>query len=161
LTTIPIILPNVAPTAMLGMKIPAGTLHPYDTTTMHILKTVASNKELTICHWIDVLYRSTKSGQLGRTWLTIQIPEDRDALAEATIVSTSFAFAEQDLQALCHVYPEKHVEIADRRREAGESDGLGYAIFGKVIATKGLDLKMILGNKSAIQTLFPAKKRTD
>ena len=52
---IPIILPNVAPTAIDGTKIPAGTLHPYETTTKPVRMTVAKNKELTMGHCTDVL----------------------------------------------------------------------------------------------------------
>lgn len=47
---IPIILPNVAPTAMDGTKIPAGTLHPYDIITNPMRITVAKSRELAILH---------------------------------------------------------------------------------------------------------------
>src|SRR5882762_9451691 len=51
----PIILPNVAPIAIEGTKIPAGTLHPYEITTKPVRMTVARNNELTMCHCTDVL----------------------------------------------------------------------------------------------------------
>lgn len=52
---IPIIRPKVAPTAIDGTKIPAGTLQPYETTTKPTRMTVARKSELIIVHWNDVL----------------------------------------------------------------------------------------------------------
>lgn len=57
LTMIPIILPNVAPIAIEGTKIPAGTLHPYEITTKPVRITVARNNEFTIGHCTEVLRR--------------------------------------------------------------------------------------------------------
>lgn len=50
LTMIPIILPKVAPIAIDGTNIPAGTLHPYDIITSTTRTIVAKNKELAIGH---------------------------------------------------------------------------------------------------------------
>jgi hypothetical protein len=47
---IPSIRPKEAPMAMEGTKIPAGTLHPYETTTNPVLITVARSKEFAIRH---------------------------------------------------------------------------------------------------------------
>mgnify|MGYP006969723686 CR=1 FL=1 len=47
--------PKVAPTAMDGTKMPAGTLQPYEMTTSPVLMTVASSSELTIRHCAHVL----------------------------------------------------------------------------------------------------------
>jgi hypothetical protein len=44
----PTILPNEAPIAMDGTKMPAGTLHPYDTMTRKIRNTVAIASDKTI-----------------------------------------------------------------------------------------------------------------
>ena len=52
---IPIIRPKVAPIAIEGTKIPAGTLHPYEMITRPKRRIVARNKELTIGHCCDVL----------------------------------------------------------------------------------------------------------
>jgi hypothetical protein len=49
-TMMPIIRPKVAPTAMDGMKIPAGTLQPYERTTKPARKIVASSSEFAIGH---------------------------------------------------------------------------------------------------------------
>lgn len=49
-TMIPTIRPKVAPAAMDGTKIPAGTLEPYDMTVKPMRKIVAKNKEFTIGH---------------------------------------------------------------------------------------------------------------
>ena len=54
-TRIPTIRPKVAPTAMEGTKIPAGTFAPYDMMIKTIRKTVASKSEFTIRHWAQVL----------------------------------------------------------------------------------------------------------
>lgn len=55
LTTIPIILPKQAPTAMEGTKIPQGTLQPYEMMINPIRMIVASSSELTIFHCSDDL----------------------------------------------------------------------------------------------------------
>lgn len=56
LTNIPIIRPNVAPTANDGTKIPAGTLLPYEMMMKTVRMIVASNSELTMRHCEDALY---------------------------------------------------------------------------------------------------------
>lgn len=58
-TIIPIMRPNVAPMAMEGTKIPAGTLHPYEMITKPTRIIVASNKEFDILHCADVLSYNT------------------------------------------------------------------------------------------------------
>ena len=50
LTSIPTMRPNVAPTAMDGTKIPAGTFAPYEIMIRAIRSTVANRRELTILH---------------------------------------------------------------------------------------------------------------
>lgn len=55
LTKIPIIRPNVAPTAIDGTKIPAGTLQPYETMMKTVRMIVASKRELTMRHCDDAL----------------------------------------------------------------------------------------------------------
>ena len=50
LTIIPTILPKVAPMAIDGTKIPAGTLHPYVITTNPMRMMVARSKEFDIRH---------------------------------------------------------------------------------------------------------------
>lgn len=57
LTRIPTMRPNVAPMAIEGTKIPAGTFAPYETTTIPMRKIVAISRELAICHCTDVLGR--------------------------------------------------------------------------------------------------------
>lgn len=49
-TKIPIIRPKVAPIAIDGTKIPAGTLQPYDMMTRRIRRTVAIAREKAIDH---------------------------------------------------------------------------------------------------------------
>lgn len=56
LTRIPTIRPKVAPTAIEGTKMPAGTLQPYETMTRHVRMTVARRSELTMRHWAQVLH---------------------------------------------------------------------------------------------------------
>ena len=55
LTTIPTIRPKVAPIAIDGTKIPAGTLQPYVITTKPIRMMVARRREFDIRHCADVL----------------------------------------------------------------------------------------------------------
>jgi hypothetical protein len=50
LTKVPTILPKVAPIAIDGTKIPAGTLQPYEITTRPIRMTVAKIRELEMRH---------------------------------------------------------------------------------------------------------------
>lgn len=55
----PTIRPNVAPTAMDGTKMPAGTLQPYEMMTRPMRTTVASSSELTMGHCAEVLQGRT------------------------------------------------------------------------------------------------------
>jgi hypothetical protein len=50
LTIIPTILPKLAPMAIEGTKMPAGTLHPYEITTRPMRIIVARRRELDIRH---------------------------------------------------------------------------------------------------------------
>jgi len=52
---IPIIRPKVAPTAMDGTKIPAGTFAPYEMMTKPVRKIVARRRELAILHCAQLL----------------------------------------------------------------------------------------------------------
>ena len=54
-TIIPIMRPKVAPMAIEGTKIPAGTLHPYEIITKKIRKIVARSKDHATDHWTEVL----------------------------------------------------------------------------------------------------------
>jgi hypothetical protein len=56
----PIMRPNVAPIAIEGTKIPAGTLHPYETTTNPMRITVANNNEFEMRHCSDDLEQKQK-----------------------------------------------------------------------------------------------------
>ena len=51
----PTMRPNVAPIAMDGTKIPAGTLQPYEMTTSPSRMTVARKSEFTMDHCTEVL----------------------------------------------------------------------------------------------------------
>ena len=59
LTMIPTIRPKVAPIAMDGTNIPAGTLLPYDMTTKPMRMTVANSSEFATRHCNEVLERKT------------------------------------------------------------------------------------------------------
>lgn len=65
LTSMPTIRPKVAPTAIDGTKMPAGTLQPYEMTTRRVRKTVARSRELTIRHCAQVLRRAQSSVSWG------------------------------------------------------------------------------------------------
>jgi hypothetical protein len=54
-TMIPTIRPKDAPIAIEGTNMPAGTLHPYETTTKPIRMTVANNREFAMRHCTFVL----------------------------------------------------------------------------------------------------------
>ena len=58
-TIIPIIRPKVAPMAIEGTKIPAGTLHPYEIMTKKIRKIVARSNESVTDHCTEVLHDDT------------------------------------------------------------------------------------------------------
>lgn len=104
---IPIILPKTAPTAIDGTKIPAGTLHPYDKMTRPVRMMAASSRELTMRHCVDVLYRRHVSGGRSQDKLICRL------LAKAVVISTAFAFLEQNLQTLRHVDSKKTIEVSD------------------------------------------------
>lgn len=57
---IPIMRPKLAPMAIEGTKIPAGTLHPYEMMTRPMRITVARNKEFTMRHCAEVLQTGMK-----------------------------------------------------------------------------------------------------
>jgi hypothetical protein len=54
-TMFPTILPKVAPMAIEGTNIPAGTLHPYVITTRPMRMIVARSKEFDMPHCAEVL----------------------------------------------------------------------------------------------------------
>jgi hypothetical protein len=49
-TKMPTMRPNAAPTAMLGTKMPAGTLHPKEMMTSKVRMMVAIKRDPIICH---------------------------------------------------------------------------------------------------------------
>jgi hypothetical protein len=51
----PTMRPKVAPTAIDGTKMPAGTLQPYERMMKPVRTTVASSRVLTFRHWAQVL----------------------------------------------------------------------------------------------------------
>lgn len=87
----PTIRPKVAPTAMEGTKMPAGTLAPYEMMMSAIRKTVARRRELTIRHCAHVLPPPAVS--------TEERKGEESALAEPVVVPIlGFALAEKDVQ---------------------------------------------------------------
>jgi hypothetical protein len=82
-TTIPIILPKQAPTAMDGTKIPQGTLHPYEMMMKPIRMIVANRSELTIFHCSDDLLSA----------IAIHA-EEISSLAQTIMITSTLAFSE-------------------------------------------------------------------
>jgi hypothetical protein len=103
----PTILPKVAPTAIDGTKIPAGTLQPYEMMTRAVLMTVANRRELTICHCSEVLNHC----EVLAFDCHARADANTDSLAETVVVTATFALLEQYFQALCHIYPQKTIQI--------------------------------------------------
>jgi len=102
---IPIILPNVAPMAIDGTKMPAGTLHPYETTTKHVRMTVAKNNEFTMGHCTEVL----TGGVTVQLRSTLREGQGQGSLAEIVVVASTITFSEQYRHAFCHVYSQEAI----------------------------------------------------
>lgn len=119
---IPTILPNVAPIAIDGTKIPAGTLHPYETTTSPRRMTVARSNEFATGHCTDVLYPTPVSQIQCRPPLRGHI------LADILIIPIPIAFSEENRQHLCHVDPEESVEVAHHRSQDRKCDRFGHTV---------------------------------
>ena len=142
----PTIRPNVAPMVIEGTKMPAGTLHPYDTTTKPRRITVAKKRELTICHWYAVLHR-IGSGYFEA--MTVR----RYLLAKMIEIAGTITLPKEDFHALCHVNTEEVVEPSNHRGDSGEYDGLRDSMFSEVTLPERCDLEVELDDKRTIQTL--------
>src|SRR6266487_3730743 len=105
----PTILPNEAPIAIDGTKIPAGTLQPYEMMTRNIRNTVAMASEKTIDQRFFTL--SSVSREI---WL-IKMDSIYYSLAKPIIVVTTFTLKEEYFHTLSHVNPQKQVRIANYR----------------------------------------------
>jgi hypothetical protein len=60
-----------------------------------------------------------------------------DLLAKTVIISTSFAFLEQDLKTLGHIDPEEAVEIANHGGQDGQSYSLVDAMSCEMLSSEG------------------------
>lgn len=156
LEMMPTMRPNVAPTAIDGTKMPAGTLQPYDRMMRPVRTTVASRSVLTFLHWAHVLQsRHARGGQ--RTNAAQQAKDDGQrghALAEVVVVAAALALLEQDRHALGHVDPEEVVEVRHERGRAREDDSLGDAVARQVFAPERGDLQVVLDDERAVQSLL-------
>src|SRR5947199_6210995 len=104
----PTILPNEAPIAIDGTKIPAGTLQPYEMMTRNIRSTVAMASEKTIDQRFFALSSVSRD-------LTHQMDGICYSLAKSVIVVTTFTLKEEYFHTLSHVNPQKHIRIANYR----------------------------------------------
>ncbi len=50
------------------------------------------------------------------------------------MISPTFTFPEEDVQALRHVDPKEPIEITDKSTDSGQGHRLGYAMLCKVFA---------------------------
>lgn len=100
---------------MEGTKIPAGTLHPYDTMTSNVRMNVASKREFTIRHCADDLEEGERWGQISKTVL-LSTPH---LLAQMLKVTPILALAEEDGHAFGHVDSQKSIGVADHRGYSG------------------------------------------
>ena len=92
-TRIPIILPNEAPIAIDGTKMPAGTLQPYEMMTRKVLRIVANARDSAIVQRFSDLAKISNS--LVVCFL--------DILAKSVIVMASFTLEKEDFHTLGHV----------------------------------------------------------
>jgi hypothetical protein len=145
LTTMPTMRPKLAPTAIDGTKMPAGTREPYETMTRPTRMTVARKSELTIGHCTDVLCPRQFGPRRQRT--------RSDALAEVLVVAAALALAEEDREALGHVDAQEAVEVADRGRDACKHDGLGDGVVREVLAPERSELHVELDHDRAVDAL--------
>lgn len=73
-------------------------------------------------------------------------------ITQPVVALAALALSEQDLHALCHVDPQKHVWVADDTRDDGERDGLGNRVCGKVFFAEDLHLEVPLHDKGTVET---------
>lgn len=103
--------PKVAPTAIDGTKMPAGTLQPYERIMKPVRTTVASRSVLTFRHWAHVLQvvPRVSSREANRSQPASY------TLAEVVVVAATLALLEEDRHALGHVDAKELVEVGDER----------------------------------------------
>lgn len=135
--------PKVAPTAMEGTKMPAGTLQPYERMTRKVRSTVARSSELTIRHWAQDLWCKRKP----------RLAEARQVyiLAKTVVVAAALALSKKDIEALGHVNSEELVEVPNQRRQRGEYHSLLDPDRRKVPSSKSRDLEVVLCHEGAVQ----------
>lgn len=154
----PTIRPKVAPTAIDGTKIPAGTLHPYEMTTRPILMIVAKSKELTICHCELVLYIQKEKVSCSSTLnpfrvLSVAIKVTVIySLAKPVNITAPFTLFEQDLQALCHVHSEKSIQITNNGGQNGKKDRFIDPVSCQVFSSESGDLEIEFDDKFTVET---------
>jgi len=110
--------PNVAPIAIEGTNIPAGTLHPYDIITRPIRARVASNSELAIRHWASVLSPVRHQHVLMCSNL----------LAKVVYIPATFTFSKQYSHTSGHINSKKTIEVAYHGGYDCESHGFCYCM---------------------------------
>lgn len=77
----------------------------------------------------------------------------RHLLAEVFVVSSSFAFAEQNIEHFVHIDPQELVQESDGGGQSRKNDGFRDSGGTKVLATKCRDLEVVLDHECSVQAL--------
>lgn len=149
-TRTPTILPNEAPIAMEGTKIPAGTLHPYETMTNNVRMTVAAAKVNTRCHRCLRLWIISKANQYRVRAV--------HSLADLVIIMGSFTFSEENLHALGHIDPQEHIWVTNNGSDKSQNRCFPDWVLREILLTEGLDAQVPFDYK---RTVEPTKNTKD
>lgn len=74
-------------------------------------------------------------------------------LAQILVVSTTFALAKQNVETLIHIDAKEFVEETDSGGEDSETDGFSDAALSEMLASEGLDLKVVFDDEGTVETL--------
>src|SRR5690242_3626407 len=141
-TRIPIMRPKAAPMAMLGTKMPAGTLQPKEMTTRRVRRVKARKRERIMCQ---------RSSRLEVSVLFHVRSRIRGALlAQLIVVMIAFALLKQYFHALRHVDPQKHIWITDNRCHDRKNYCLSDGVRRQVLLAEDLHLQIPLYDEGAV-----------
>ena len=146
---IPIIRPKVAPIAIDGTNMPAGTLHPYDIITKKIRNIVARRSDMATDHCTEVLQRYSRT----ITFWAVRFICFNNLLAQIVIISTTFAFTKEDRHHLGHVNSQEAVEVPNHCSQGGKTDSLHDWVVRKVLSTERHPLEIEFDHKGAVESL--------
>jgi len=78
-----------------------------------------------------------------------------DLLTEVVVIPIIVALSEQYRHTLCHIDPQKSIEVSDHSCDNSKGYSLGHSVIHEVPTTEGGNLQVEFCDNGAVQTLQP------